>query len=96
MGGARRGGRGRAYTPAPMADPSALKTGSDLPPAAPDAGALILGIESSCDETGAALVRLPGGYSPNQVAFHIVSQVGDRLEEQVGKGRPTNGAVARP
>jgi hypothetical protein len=25
-------------------------------------------------------VRLPGGYNPNQVAHHILTQIGSRLE----------------
>ncbi|MEH3087286.1 MAG: tRNA (adenosine(37)-N6)-threonylcarbamoyltransferase complex transferase subunit TsaD [Xylophilus ampelinus] len=59
-----------------MADPSARKTGPAVPPAAPDAGALILGIESSCDETGAALVRLPAdGGVPALLAHALHSQV---------------------
>jgi hypothetical protein len=72
--------------------------------ARPDVAVVLLAIRWSshgfgevrefCEKYGKPLVRLPGGYSPNQVAFHIISQVGERLEEQ--KGRPTNGAVARP
>jgi hypothetical protein len=36
-------------------------------------------VKAFCSKYGKPLVRLPGGYNPNQVAFHIVSQVGDRL-----------------
>jgi hypothetical protein len=36
-------------------------------------------VKEFCDKYGKALVRLPAGYSPNQVAYHIVRQVGDRL-----------------
>ena len=32
-----------------------------------------------CDRYGKPLVRLPGGYSPNQVAHQIISQVGNEL-----------------
>lgn len=37
-------------------------------------------VKEFCDIYNKPLVRLPGGYSPNQVALHIVSQVGDRLQ----------------
>jgi hypothetical protein len=33
-----------------------------------------------CDRHGKPLVRLPGGYGPNQVAAQIVAQCGERLE----------------
>ena len=32
-----------------------------------------------CDKYGKPLVRLPGGYNPNQVAFQIMNQCGERL-----------------
>ncbi len=32
-----------------------------------------------CDKYGKPLVRLPGGYNPNQVAFQIINQCGERL-----------------
>jgi hypothetical protein len=32
-----------------------------------------------CDRHGKPLVRLPGGYNPNQVAAQIVSQCGGQL-----------------
>jgi hypothetical protein len=32
-----------------------------------------------CDHYGKPLVRLPGGYNPNQVAFQILKQCGERL-----------------
>ena len=32
-----------------------------------------------CDRHGKPLVRLPGGYSPNQVAAQIIDQCGERL-----------------
>ncbi len=80
MHGTRPGAR--TYTPAPMADPSAHKTGpvvSPVPaaPVPPHAtGALVLGIESSCDETGAALVRLPPGDAvPVLLAHALHSQI---------------------
>lgn len=37
-----------------------------------------------CDAHGKPLVRLPGGYSPNQVAMQILTQSGKRLGRQVG------------
>ncbi len=37
-------------------------------------------VKEFCDTYNKPLVRLPGGYSPNQVALHIMSQVGDRLQ----------------
>jgi hypothetical protein len=36
-------------------------------------------VKEYCQKYGKPLVRLPGGYNPNQVAYHIVHQVGDRL-----------------
>lgn len=36
-------------------------------------------VKEFCDKYGKLLVRLPGGYNPNQLAFHIISQVGERL-----------------
>ena len=57
--------------------------------ARPDVAAVVLAIRWSshgfgevrefCTRYGKPLVRLPGGYSPNQVAYHILTQVGDRL-----------------
>lgn len=35
-----------------------------------------------CDQHGKPLVRLPGGYSPNQVAAQIIQQCGNRLKSQ--------------
>jgi len=40
-------------------------------------------VKEFCDKYNKLLVRLPGGYSPNQLAFHIVSQVGDRLGKAI-------------
>ncbi len=37
-------------------------------------------VKTFCDKYDKLLVRLPGGYSPNIVAHHIVDQVGKRLE----------------
>jgi hypothetical protein len=39
-------------------------------------------VKEFCDKYGKPLVRLPAGYSPNQVAYHLVRQVGDRLGER--------------
>lgn len=36
-------------------------------------------VKDFCDRHGKLLVRLPGGYNPNQVAFQILHQCGDRL-----------------
>jgi hypothetical protein len=36
-------------------------------------------VKEFCHKYGKPLVRLPGGYNPRQVAYHIVNQVGDRL-----------------
>jgi hypothetical protein len=36
-------------------------------------------VKEFCDKYGKPLVRLPAGYSPNQVAHHLMRQVGDRL-----------------
>ena len=38
-------------------------------------------VKTFCDKYDKLLVRLPGGYSPNIVAHHIVDQVGKRLEK---------------
>jgi len=37
-------------------------------------------VKNFCDKYGKPLVRLPGGYNPNQVAYHILTQIGDRLK----------------
>lgn len=57
--------------------------------ARPEVAAVVLAIRWSshgygevkeyCDKYGKPLVRLKGGYNPNQVAHHILAQVGDRL-----------------
>jgi hypothetical protein len=39
-------------------------------------------VKAFCDKYDKPLVRLPGGYSPNQVAFHIMSQVAERLSNK--------------
>jgi N6-L-threonylcarbamoyladenine synthase len=71
-----------------MADPSTRKTGTadsflaacagapaDPAPSS-SGGVLVLGIESSCDETGAALVRLPAGDAvPVLLAHALHSQI---------------------
>jgi hypothetical protein len=36
-------------------------------------------VKAFCDKYGKPLVRLPAGYSPNQVAYHLTHQVGDKL-----------------
>lgn len=40
-------------------------------------------VQEYCDTYGKLLVRLPGGYHPNQVAHQILSQVGHRLRSGV-------------
>ncbi len=42
-------------------------------------------VKQFCDQYGKPLVRLPGGYSPNQVAAQIMAQAG----EQLGETSPT-------
>nr|ADY58739.1 hypothetical protein Plabr_1123 [Rubinisphaera brasiliensis DSM 5305] len=37
-------------------------------------------VQVYCDRYGKPLVRLPGGYSPDQLAHQILTQCGDRLE----------------
>lgn len=37
-------------------------------------------VKNFCDKYDKPLVRLPGGYNPNQVAHHILTQIGVRLE----------------
>ncbi len=36
-------------------------------------------VKNFCDKYDKPLVRLPGGYNPNQVAYHILTQIGGRL-----------------
>jgi hypothetical protein len=36
-------------------------------------------VKEFCEKYGKPLVRLPAGYSPNQVAHHLLRQVGERL-----------------
>jgi hypothetical protein len=38
-------------------------------------------VKEFCDQHGKPLVRLPGGYSPNQVAAQIMSQCSERLKK---------------
>jgi hypothetical protein len=44
-------------------------------------------VKNFCDKYDKPLVRLPGGYNPNQVAYHILTQIGGKLlartEQQV-------------
>ena len=42
-------------------------------------------VKEFCDSHDKPLVRLPGGYHPNQVAFQIARQCGERLEACCGK-----------
>jgi hypothetical protein len=39
-------------------------------------------VKAFCDKYDKPLVRLPGGYSPNLVAHHILSQIGERLAQR--------------
>jgi hypothetical protein len=41
-------------------------------------------VKEFCDKYGKPLVRLPAGYSPNQVAYHLLRQVGERIERASG------------
>lgn len=41
-------------------------------------------VASLCSRHGTPLVRLPGGYNPNQIAAAILSQVSDRLGQKQG------------
>jgi hypothetical protein len=43
-------------------------------------------VKAFCDKYAKPLVRLPAGYSPNQVAYHLIRQVGDRLGTQRATG----------
>ncbi|MGD9691320.1 MAG: hypothetical protein AB7G17_00595 [Phycisphaerales bacterium] len=38
-------------------------------------------VQKMCERYGKAFVRLPGGYSPSQVAMQVIGQVSDRLRE---------------
>ena len=40
-------------------------------------------VQAFCDKHGKPLVRLPGGYNPNQVAHQIMKQCGERLRQVV-------------
>jgi hypothetical protein len=61
----------------------------EAPIARPDVAVVLLAIRWSshsygdvqhfCDRYGKLLVRLPGGYNPNQVAHQILEQAGNRL-----------------
>ncbi len=39
-------------------------------------------VKDYCDKYGKLFVKLPGGYHPNQVAYQILQQVGDRLRTE--------------
>ena len=41
-------------------------------------------VKQYCDRHGKPLVRLPGGYSPNQVAVQILSQCSEKLGDCPG------------
>src|SRR5450830_1164579 len=75
----RSGGAARAYTSAPMMNrlpmsvtPSTASFADDTPGRAPG---LVLGIESSCDETGVALVYANGQGVPRLEAHALHSQI---------------------
>src|SRR5450830_793753 len=76
----RSGGAARAYTSAPMMNrlpmsvtPSTASFADDTPGRAPG---LVLGIESSCDETGVALVYANGQGVPRLEAHSLHRQIG--------------------
>ncbi len=56
-------------------------------------------IKQLCDRHGKLFVRLPGGYSPNQVADQIMAQCGRLLDKEARScgeaGRPTEGGRVR-
>ena len=39
-------------------------------------------VKQYCDRHGKPLVRLPGGYSPNQVAVQILAQCSEKLGDR--------------
>lgn len=39
-------------------------------------------LEEDCKKVGVPFIRITGGYSPNQVAYQILSQAGDKLRAQ--------------
>ena len=39
-------------------------------------------VRQFCERYGKPLVRLPGGYNPNQVAAHILTQCSNHFEKQ--------------
>jgi hypothetical protein len=43
-------------------------------------------LKAYCEAHGTTYVRLPAGYNPNQVAWQILEQAGDRLRARVGDG----------
>jgi hypothetical protein len=47
-------------------------------------------VKTSCDRHGKPLVRLPGGYSPNQVASQVLAQCSEQLQGQAGPIVPGN------
>jgi hypothetical protein len=49
-------------------------------------------VKQLCDRHGKLLVRLPGGYNPNQVAAQILSQSSGQLSSELGR----EAARARP
>jgi hypothetical protein len=44
-------------------------------------------VSTICEEFGKPLVRLPGGYNPNQIAVQILEQCGDRLRGSMDMSR---------
>ena len=45
-------------------------------------------VKQICDRHGKLLVRLPGGYNPNQVAAQILSQSSAQLSSALGRPVP--------
>jgi hypothetical protein len=41
-------------------------------------------VKSLCDRHGKPLIRLPGGYNPNQIAAAILAQASNRLGKKQG------------
>jgi hypothetical protein len=73
--------------------------------ARPDVAVVLLAIRWSshafgdvrdlCERHGKPLVRLPGGYSPNQVATQILSQCSGQLSSEPGRPGPHAGPASR-
>ncbi len=52
-------------------------------------------VRAICERHGKPLVRLPGGYSPNQVAAQVLAQCSDQLSSEQGQTGPRAGPASR-